>query len=396
MSGLRAGAARRTITPSLADGPVFLAGFQGDRRATGVDRDLSVRALAVAEPGGRPFVLAVCDLIGVLRGDTLAIREAVADLGADVVVAATHTHSGPDTIGLWGPDEVTRGVDEAYLARVRDAVVESIRDAVGALEPVSLRAAATEVRGVLHNSRDPEILDEGLGVVGFERADGSTVATLVNLGVHPEVLDGDSTLVSSDLAGATCLALEAARGGTAVWVSGDLGGMQGPAPGPRTTEEVARKASLVAEAATAALAAAPVAARPRARYVGATVRLPLWNPRYRVGLASGLLLGEVHDDGTISTDVGVLDLGAARAACWPGEVLPRLGLRSKAALGTPVPLLFCLANDELGYVLPDEDFVAPTDWDDPGRSYEESMSVGPETGSRLAAALDGLTGRLDG
>ena len=112
--------------------------------------------------------------------------------------------------------------------------------------------------------------------------------------------------------------------------------------------------------------------------------------------ATHLLHGDLHEDGTLTTDVGVLDLGAARAACWPGEVLPALGLRSKARLDTPVPLLFGLANDELGYILPDEDFVEPTDWDDPGRQYEESMSVGPDAGSRLLSALDALNGRMDG
>jgi len=42
-----AGAASRAITPPLGERPVFLAGFQGDRRATGVQSDLYARALAL-------------------------------------------------------------------------------------------------------------------------------------------------------------------------------------------------------------------------------------------------------------------------------------------------------------------------------------------------------------
>ena len=389
-----AGADRRVMTPSF-DRPVFLAGFQGDRRATGLDRDLWVRTLALAEPGGRPFVLSVCDLIGVLRVDSLAVRAAVADLDADVVVAATHTHSGPDTIGLWGPNETTRGVDESHLTAVREAVAVSIRAAVSALEPCRVRAVATNVDGVIQNYRDPEILDTGVGFVAFDRPDGTAIATLVNVGVHPEVLDGDSTLMSSDLAGACCVAIEAARGGVSVWASGDLGGMQSPAEGPRTPEEVTRKGSMVADAALQALERAESADNVRVRYRGAEVRLPLWNPRYRLGLISGLLRGDLAPDGSLTTDVGILDLGVARAACWPGEVLPALGLTSKERLGTPVPLLIGLANDELGYILPDDAFVEPEDWDDPDPHYEESMSVGPETGSRLLVALDALLEDID-
>ena len=400
VSGLRAGADTRVITPPLDDParPVFLAGFQGNRRATGLHADLRVRTLALVQEGGRPFALAACDLIGVLREDTLAIRRAVADLGADVVVAATHTHSGPDTIGLWGPEEGVRGVGEAYLAGVRETVAESIRAAVAASEPAVLRAGVTEVDGVIRNYRDPDVCDRQVGVLAFDRpGGGDAIATVVNVGVHPEVLDGDSTVVSADLAGATCEGIERRRGGVALWASGDLGGMQSPEEGPRTSDEVARKAGLVVDAAMRCLdGASPVPAEAaRVRYRSAEVELPLWNPMYRAGLQSGLLRGDLRDDGTMVTDVGVLDLGVARAAFWPGEVLPKLGMASKAALGTAFRLLVGLANDELGYILAQEDFVEPTDWDDPGEHYEESMSVGPETGPRLQAALDRLTAEME-
>jgi hypothetical protein len=46
-----------------------------------------------------------------------------------------------------------------------------------------------------------------------------------------------------------------------------------------------------------------------------------------------------------------------------------------------------LANDELGYILPQEDYVYPEDPFEPGDHYEETMSVGPEAGPRLLSAL---------
>jgi hypothetical protein len=391
-----AGADARPITPEVGAGaaPVFLAGFQGDRRATGVHRPLEVRTLALVEDGRRPFVLAMVDLIGIVREDTLAIRDGLADLGADIVVAATHTHSGPDTIGLWGPDETTRGVDERYLAGVRAAVTASIRAAVTSMEPAALCAALTTVDGVIRNTRDPEIVDSEVAIVAFGRGDGTPIATLVNVGVHPEVLDGASAVVSPDLAGACRDVIDERRGGVTLWVSGDLGGMQSPGEGPRTPDEVARKGGLIAEAALGALGGAPPEGHARVRYRNAEVPLPLWNPRFRAGIDAGLLRGRVDGDEAVTGEVGVLDLGVARAACWPGEVLPTLGMASKRRLRTPVPLLVGLANDELGYILPDEDFVAPDDWDDPDPHYEESMSVGPHTGSRLLAALDELIGAI--
>jgi len=391
---LLAGADARVITPTLGGAPVFLAGFQGDRRATGLHRDLRVRTLALRDEDGRPFVLAVCDLIGLLRRDTLIVRAAVADLGADVVVAATHTHSGPDTIGLWGPDEATTGVDSVDLTRILGCVEASIRAAVAAPEPARLRATSARAEGVVQNYRDPGLVDDDIAVLALERPDGSSIATLMSLGVHPEVLDGGATVVSADIAGACCDAIEAARGGVAVWAAGDLGGMQSPAEGPRTPEEAERKGQLVADAALRALEGVEPLPAPRVRYAGAEVALPLWNPGYRRAIEAGLVRGDLRAEGTIVTDVGVLDLGGARAACWPGEVLPALGLESKQRLATDVPLLIGLANDELGYILPRDVFVEPADWDDPDPHYEESMSVGPETGPLLLEALDALIGGL--
>jgi hypothetical protein len=393
---LLAGADARTITPPLgaSASPVFLAGFQGDRRATAIAHELYVRSLAISSDAGRPFALAVCDLIGLVRSDTLEIRESVADLGADVVVTSTHTHSGPDTIGLWGPDENTRGVNEVWLAGARATVADSIRAAVGSREPAAARVATTAVDDVIANLRAPDVVDAQVGALALDRASGGgAIATLANVGCHPEVLDGGSTVISSDMAGACVRAVEAVRGGVGFWVSGDLGGMQSPVDGPRTMAEADRKGAACAAAALAALAAAEPLSDATVRYRSSEVALPLWNPAFRAGLASGLLSGTIEADGTIVTEVGLMELGPSRWACWPGEVLPRLGLESKRRLGTPHPFIVGLANDELGYIVPDEDFVEPADWEDPGRQYEESMSVGPTTGSTLLAALDLLIER---
>jgi len=384
---MRTGADARIITPPFEGRPVYLAGFQRNRVATGVADDLRVRTLALGPEGaGRPFVLAVCDLIGLPREETLAVREAVG-VDADVVVACTHTHSGPDTIGLWGPDGATRGVDPRYLEQVRATVAASIEAAVASLEPASLRFGIAPVPGVVRNSRDPDVLDDEVSVLSAERTDGTPLATLLNFPCHPEVLDGGSTVISADMAGAACRAVEGARGGTAVWASGGLGGMQSPDTEVRTTEEAERLGGLVAASALAALAGA--ALEPDMRYRSAEVELPLWNPLFRAGSEAGLLRGTL-EDGSLRTEVSVLDLGPARMAFMPGEVLPALGLAIKGRLGCPFPFLVGLANDELGYILPRERFVEPVDWDDPGRQYEESMSVGPETGPLLFAALEGL------
>jgi len=92
----------------------------------------------------------------------------------------------------------------------------------------------------------------------------------------------------------------------------------------------------------------------------------------------------------LSTTCSFVDLGPAQLIGLPGELLPRLGFELKAALPGPGRVLIGLADDELGYILPDDEFVTPADYANPGLQYEESMSPGPTTGSRLMAAAKSL------
>src|SRR3954471_11050990 len=79
---LRVGAAKRTITPDLQKhGPVYMAGFGQNRRATGIHDDLYARCVAFST-GARPLVICAVDVIGVFWDDVQKIRAKVA---ADVV-----------------------------------------------------------------------------------------------------------------------------------------------------------------------------------------------------------------------------------------------------------------------------------------------------------------------
>jgi hypothetical protein len=66
-------------------------------------------------------------------------------------------------------------------------------------------------------------------------------------------------------------------------------------------------------------------------------------------------------------------------AAVPGELFPKLGLQLKAAMhaaGATHTGVIGLANDELGYILPLEDFVYPWNPFKPGAHYEETNSIG--------------------
>ncbi len=389
---LLAGAATRLITPSPGERPVFLAGFQNDRRATGVDIDLFVRALAL-RLNEHVAILAVCDLIGLDRNDVLDVRATLDARGVDssgLVVACTHTHSGPDTLGLWGEDRTVSGVDRLYLASVKQAIVEAAIEALTFCCPVRMRCAMTRLPGYVMNFRDPGLVDDEVAAIQFVKPDGEVVATLLNLACHPEVLWSESTLLSADYAGYACRAVEERAGGVALHVSGALGGMLSPDTDDHTPAFAGRMGRAYATAALDALEAAPAVDVVRLETRRAEFDLPLANPLLALAQQMGVLRARGPVNGQLSTSVTYLDLGPAQIITVPGELLPRLGFELKAALPGPCKILIGLADDEIGYILPDDEFITPVDYANPGRQYEESMSLGPATGSLVLAAAHSL------
>jgi hypothetical protein len=390
-SGLRVGADARPITPDLSVHQVFLAGFQPDRPGTRIHDDLMVRTVAFAVDGAPPVVLSVCDLIGMPRVD---------ERRSGAVVACTHTHHGPDTVGFWGrPFEGLSGIDDDYVALVRQQVAASQQAAVEALEPAVLRVGAVDVPELVANYRDPDILDPELTVWRATRADGSVIATLCLYGCHPEVVAPDNADVTADFAGHLCRQLEAADGGVAVFAAGALGGMQAPRTELRDHDESKRFGAVLTHAVQVALTGGVEVPAPSVSLDRREILVPLQNPMYAMAMAAGISThaGVVHGPNgqpdAVVTDVSLIRVGAAALACVPGELLPKLGLRVKEimrAAGVVHPAIVGLADDELGYILPAEDFTAPTDYLDPGSSYEESMSVGPDLGPAVCAALEEL------
>ncbi len=380
-----AGADVRAITPDLATDRVFLAGFDPDRPATGIHDEIMVRTVAFARGSDEPVVFSVCDLVGLTRVPGAKGRR---------VVACTHTHHAPDGLGFWGqPFEGVSGIDSAYIDRVRQTVAASQEAAIAVLEPAVLLAGSVAVPELVRNLRDVDIVDDELSVLRAERTDGSVIATFCDYPCHPEVVAKDNTEVTADYAGYLCCAVEAKVGGVAVFAAGALGGMMSPNTEINTHAESARFGEELATAVERAVAGAEPDTAPVVGFVRSEVSLTLENPLYTLGMEMGLLPAVELHEGSVVTEVSVARIGPAMLASVPGELLPKLGLHLKEvmrAAGAEVPVVVGLADDELGYLLPAEDFTFPEDYLNPGSQYEESFSVGPTGGPRVVAAVEAL------
>jgi hypothetical protein len=436
---LDAAAAKADITPDLSREKTYLAGFDSTgRRAVGVHDPLYARIL-VLRSAQRTVAIVGLDLLGFSRNDVLDLRHLSGfDVkGRDLFIASTHVHSGPDTLGLWGPFPGVSGVNAEYQARIKRAIADALKDAESRLKPARLMAGKTELdpRGLCRDSRDPQIIDPDLAVLRVRSTDGRAIATVVNWSCHPEVLARKSHLVTADFPAYLCGDVEKKTGGPCLFLNGMIGGLMTPDTKIQSFAEAERIGTAVAEA---ALAVKADRGGGGISFHSETVLVPVENSDYRLFLPAltfghrlfdregrpmppgkrwsiplrhlffGLKPAEVP---WVQSEVTVVDAGPVRIVGMPAEMLPELaigGYDGKYSFGrplitpgndnapdlskapkppylkdlvrAPVAMLVGLANDELGYVIPIYDFKTGGHkalYPHPSGHYEETNSIGP-------------------
>jgi hypothetical protein len=309
-ASLRAGAAKVVITPKVGAGKVYLAGFGNNRLATGVHDDLFARCLALSA-GEKTLVLCAADLIGLFNDDVLKIRglvKARAPQVTHVIVASTHDHAGPDTMGLWGATHFESGIDEKYLDWLDERIAACAVESVGALEDAQLTLARDDhplLALLQDDSRPPYVKDPHLFAMRLVSAGGKPIATLVNWTDHPETLGGKNTQITADYPHWMYRRVEEHLGGTALFFNGSVGGListlgdqvalQDPETGQIAKDHTWRKAelfgNLIGELAVRALASGEPAAVDSLVIRKAAIFVPLENDRFRIANANGIFKG---------------------------------------------------------------------------------------------------------
>ena len=389
---LQAGAAKRIITPQSS---VYLAGWSSNRKSEGVHDDLFARCLLI-DDGQIQIGFLSLDLLGVTRLQNMEIQELCREKGVfpdHLIITATHQHSGPDTIGLWGPDETTSGVDPEYIEWVCQQSANAVEDAKKRIQPAKISLAMTSISQadrISINHREPDLIDRDLGLIKVDRPDGTNIGILVNFTMHPEVMKSDSRLLTADFPSVIYRQCDAKLGGVTLFVNGALGGMVSPDRTEGTFEQVERIGDFLVEKILNSIETAVLQENVRLDHKSKKIHVPLQNPQFLSAIEVGLLPKEmaiprekVPDSSmvVIPTVVRLIQFGEAQIATYPGEVLPKPGFQVKNAMNAKYRFIFGLADDELGYILDDQDF---------GREpyeYESSMSVGPTIGSLTTNAL---------
>ena len=416
---------------------IYLAGFGNNRIATGKHDDLWARAI-VLEYGGTKVAIVSIDLIGYYSKANFyglgEIRKLVdPKLGlSEILVASTHNHEAPDTIGAWGLNALSDGKYPKYLRFVDRQIAKAINKAGAWTARATMKLARTDpqtspsIAGMQTRThgRPPNFFDEELRVMQFFDGSGTTldrvIATVINWNTHPESMESKNTVITSDFPNAVREAVEKKYGGTAIYISGDIGAVEiiGDSnnkiadrarfdgkdyplkPNSRRPEYTFERTEAigrdVAKAVFEALGRAewsPVAGIDLKK---AVLRAPMDNAGYLFLANKGVLdTMPVPRDGErpeLETTVYAITVGDAQIITTPGELFPEVfyGVekyrrRDCAQADTKRPaepsvrdlmtrkykFVFGLCPDEFGYIVPGYDFLTPTP--DPARGLREAQ-----------------------
>lgn len=372
----RVGFASRDITPP--------ADRLADLRYEKIHDNLEVRCV-VLSAGGKTVALVSGDIFVYTAHEIAPIKEGARAAGIDYMVfASSHTHSAPDGIGLDGPRP------DAYNAFVQREAIACIQQAKTKLAPATIEIAQAELMlygghlsTISRNWRDPGIVWPYLTVVRFSAAEGKKQAlgSLVHFTCHPERLSRYDKAISADWVRPLRETVEAALGGTCVFFNGPLGGMVSPdgLPGTDPFEDTRRIGEWIGRQALNAVQAgcSPIT-RNQIKFATRPVLIPLVSQNLidRSG-PQRIRLELIH--GSHPTEVGRLDIGELQMLVVPGELLPDLAFRAAALMTGKHNMIIGLANDEIGYIVPEWDFHVG--------KYEERTSLGPSAAPQVMGAI---------
>lgn len=440
VSALEVGFASVDITPDV-DGkkPVWIAGYGQNRKAESVHDPLYIRAVVLRD-GDKRVAFAVADLVGLQYPIVKAVREKLDDFEY-VTISSTHSHEGPDVVGIWGQSPFQSGVDKEYMTMLEEKLVQVIRDADATAKPATAAYGTAQDDTLLRDSRQPKVYDGILRALKFMPAEGDKpLGVVVQWNCHPECLGGSNPHISADFPYATIQRVQEEYDCPVVFITGAVGGLMAPPrenriandkgeyPGEGTFEFTELYGFAVGDLANEALKqASPIELTPFT-VSAKPISVPLENKLYQTARMMGLMkrdgrvwtgdseeLGELlskknaKKDPALETEVAYVRLGELGVACIPGELYPELvygNIQEPVDPGADFPdaplepsvveilpeerfLLIGLANDEIGYIIPlrQWDVVEPFAYGLDSDQYGEENSVGSQAAPLVMEAL---------
>ncbi len=406
----------------------YIAGYGENNPAKGVIDPQYAHALWLDDNSGKGGHLFVSlDIVGLLNKDVNALKKALGEFKEitgcqTITIMSTHNHAGIDTMGIWGKLPHT-GKDRKFMTILFNAVITAAGAAYRDRREGKLYHGTVEVPDMQEDIRTPVVYSKTLTRLRFVPNDGTREIYFLNFASHSESLQGCNSLVSADF---PCYLREKIRketGAETIYGVGAIGGMISMEI--EDEDKLRRENRLLESTRNIGYKLADYALsikkekklEPRISYIKQEFYVPVENPVLTIACQIGLLNADAYkipysDKKALKSEISYFEIDELKILMVPCELFPELAYggylsEDESAEGlspdiNPEPLtriaeddnllIFGLANDELGYVLPPNDFMLNEDSpyldkaiDRFGRRhYEETNSMGPETAEIIA------------
>jgi len=391
-AALRGGCSKVNITPPLG---IPLIGSKGQPSDDILD-ELYAKAM-VLNDGRNTIAIVSADLLYTpLEEITNPVREIIKEKTGipekNVLVCATHTHSGPEVFARSKIPSKGRmpacEIDQSYLQTLIRKVASSVLIAHKNMQEVRIGAAKGEIPEIVYNRRpkstdgsvkmaftlpsevvatrktergpkgsvrttftlppeETELdfgpIDAEVGVFKVEDMNGGIVGSLVNFGCHPVcIYPYLSTTISADYPAYTTQVVEQIEGGICLFTLGLAGNIVPVRRGVKPRQQIGK--------------ALGGQALRRLQFVTTTDSITLKALKREIVFPTKKAPSpdETADDNKtidyVTTEIQVLRLGDIYILGLPGEILVEVGLEIKKRAGLENLFIVTLSNDTIGYV----------------------------------------------
>lgn len=382
---LTVGASSAIINPQIG---AYIAGDKQDRKFTGIHDNLYAKAVVISHNNSHLAIVTI-DCIGLLYTDVLKIRKKTSEIckiPADrIVISSTHTHAGPDVVGIWGKDHSASGVDDSYMQFLIGTTAGQIKKAFENQKSAKAYTAETTYGEPWVQNICNEELDRSLNIIQFRNSKNKNIATLTNFACHPTFMDAVASEVSADYIHGYYEELKKTTGGEVLFLQGAIGGWVQPENEPKTFENAYKRGKELAEKVNEVVKTAIPLKSSELIFRSKKIKIPVENEAWQQLAAIGTIKRNFTE--TVETEISYFRIGEAQFVTHPGETAPFYSLESKKMMKNGPKFILGLGNDALGYIL------KPAYFENPSLLHAEyltRMSVGKQTGPMILETVKEL------
>ncbi|HHU83983.1 MAG TPA: hypothetical protein GXZ23_02275 [Clostridiales bacterium] len=407
----------------------YIAGYDDNNPATAVLDYQTASALWI-DNGITKMILVSVDVVGILNKDVLNIRKRLKSFcnktGCQSInICATHNHAGIDTMGIWGKIPKT-GLDREFMETLYNAIINACESAYKNRKSSDIYYGKIEVPDMQEDIRTPVVYSKDLHRFRIVPKDGSREVYLLNFASHSESLGGKNSHISADFPCYLRREILNKAGAETIYFVGAIGGMISmKADGKTFADKVYDTMAIGRKLADYALNIQnEVKLKARLKIVRKEVYFDCENTVLMLAGILDLLNVKRYKSKysslgyLLKSEISLIEIDNIKCLLLPCEIFPELvyggyldkenSATGKNSTANPKPLkeilnddhliIFGLANDEVGYVIPPNDFLldkkAP--YINDGRDkfnrkhYEETNSLGKNTAHTIANAVDAI------